>query len=172
MKRLFAMFFLLTVLIACNKAEDAVVKEEVQTVSIDKLFAEDFEYTESKIAVEGLCVHVCTHSGKKMFLVGDDSDNMIQIFVDGDITTFPLELEGSSVKVVGVLNEEKIDMEYVLMLEEELALEESEHSHSDGHSCEFEENMNKLTLMKEKIERSAKGYLPRYTMKATEYIEI
>ncbi len=168
MKQLLALslaFFLL--LVACSKEE--TTKTEVKKVTVDELASGLFEYDGSLVEVEGVCVHVCSHSGKKMFLVGDDPENRFLIFADEGIAGFPKELEGSKVSVIGLLEEEKLDMDYAMKLAAELA---DEMTDDPEHSCEFEEDMKKVHNLKERIKNSPNGYISRFTMTSADYKEV
>lgn len=55
------------------------------------------------IAVEGKVVHVCTHSGKKLFIVGDNPDVRLYIQAGENMPKFPMELLGSTVVVEGLV---------------------------------------------------------------------
>ena len=58
-------------------------------------------YMDKNIIVEGKVVHVCTMSGKKLFIVGDDPDVRLFIAAGEDMPKFPMELLGSEVVVEG-----------------------------------------------------------------------
>lgn len=151
----------LLLLSSCSKdaADKAPVTDE-KVYTIDELNSGDFEYKEGKITVSGLCVHVCAHSGKKMFITGKDPENKLQIFTSADISVFDKKYEGSNLQVTGTLEEEKIDMNYIKEWESEIAKEGS-----DGEKlCEFEESMKKINGMKDKVVKSKKGYISIYTM--------
>lgn len=53
------------------------------------------------ITVEGKVVHVCTESGKKMFIVGNNPDVRLYVAAGENISKFPMELLGSNVVVEG-----------------------------------------------------------------------
>ena len=59
-----------------NKPQDNAIK----TVSFDELFSNKYDNKNVKVAIEGLCVHVCKHSGKKIFIIGSDPNNKFQVF--------------------------------------------------------------------------------------------
>lgn len=60
-------------------------------------------YVGKSIVVEGKVVHVCTHSGKKLFIVGDNPDVRLYIQAGEAMPKFPMELLGSTVVVEGTL---------------------------------------------------------------------
>ncbi len=159
------------ILVSCNKdgANKEPQKEEIKTVTLEALNRGDYEYKSGDVSVEGLCVHVCSHSGKKMFLSGSNPDDKLQIFTGETMSVFPKDLEGSKVKAIGVLEEERLDMNYVKEWEAEIAAEEKDH---EGHSCTFEDNMKKVNNLRELVEKSPKGYISKYTMICKEFKKI
>lgn len=170
-KYLLVLSVMIFTLISCDKeAKTADVKDDAsKTVTLQVLNSGNYEYKTGDVEVEGLCVHVCTHSGKKMFIVGDNPDDKLQIFTGDNMSVFPKDLEGSKLKVVGFLEEERIDMKYVQEWEAELAAEAKDH---EGHSCSFEEDMNKVKNIRSMVESSPKGYISKYTMTAKEFKKI
>lgn len=147
--------------ISCNKKQNEtkpVVTDKVLTV--DDLINENFSYKTGNVTVQGLCVHVCVHSGKKLFIVGKNGSDKFQVFTSEKIPAFDKKLEGSNIKVTGTLEEEKIDMAYVSNLEAELVKENK----AEGKSCPTEDSMKEINDLKAKIAKSKKGYISIYTM--------
>lgn len=58
-------------------------------------------YIDKDIVVEGKVVHVCPHTGKKMFIVGENPDVMLYITAGENTPKFPMELLGSTISVEG-----------------------------------------------------------------------
>jgi hypothetical protein len=172
MKILFAVgISLLFIFTSCKKetAETKPVENAIKTVSFDELFGNKFENTNKKVAVEGLCVHVCKHSGKKIFIIGTDPDSKLQIYAGEGLSGFPQDLEGSKVRVIGVLEEEKLDMDYVNQMEEDLKTEEKEQAKSTTKTCVVEDEMKKIKNLRDKINQSPKKYFSLYSMTSTEF---
>ena len=149
-------------IISCNKDASKTPEQtaEIKVLKLEDLAKDDFEYKSGDVTVEGLCVHVCAHSGKKMFIVGKDENNKLQIFTSEKIATFDKNLEGNNIQVTGTLEEERIDNKYIANMEAELAKENPE---SKG-TCPTEEDMNKINDLKSKVANSKKGYISIYTM--------
>ena len=51
--------------------------------------------------MEGKVIHVCTETGKKMFIVGEDPDVRLFVAAGENISKFPMELLGSEIIVKG-----------------------------------------------------------------------
>ncbi len=158
--------------ISCSKDSTEAAKTPVteKVYTLEELSSDDFEYKDGeKVAVKGLCVHVCAHSGKKMFLSGTDPENKLQIFTSENISSFNKKFEGSNLVVSGTMEEEKIDMDYIKQWESELA---AEKDGSEEKLCEFEDGMKKVEAFKARVQKSKKGYISIYTMAGTEVKEI
>ena len=72
-------------------------------VAFSSLIENPDNYIDKNIIVEGKVVHVCTHSGKKLFIVGDNPDIRLFIAAGEDMPKFPMELLGNEVVVEGTI---------------------------------------------------------------------
>lgn len=164
-KSLMALLAVFVILTACNKNATEKPEETIAKATIEELAGGNYEYKGGTIEIEGLCDHVCAHSGKKLFLVAPNGEDRVQIFATEGVS-FPKELEGSKVKVVGKLEAEKLDLAYANQMEAEL----NETAKTEGEeACAFEESMKKITGLKEKIQKSKNGYITKYTMTTGDY---
>lgn len=85
---------------ATGSGEAASVAARVEFAS---LIEKPAEFVGKTISVEGKVVHVCTHSGKKLFIVGDNPDVRLFIQAGENMPKFPMDLLGSTVVVEGTL---------------------------------------------------------------------
>lgn len=81
-----------------SKADENAVKVEFAS-----LVANPYDYVDKNISVEGKVVHVCMHTGKKMFIVGENPDIRLFISAGENAPKFPTELVGSQITVEGHL---------------------------------------------------------------------
>lgn len=96
----------LTVIISsCGNTSKKEAKEAPGTAKIEfsDLIEKPGDYMGKTIAVEGKVVHVCTHSGKKLFIVGSNPDVRLFIQAGEAMPRFPMDLLGSTVIVEGTL---------------------------------------------------------------------
>ena len=84
-----------------SKNENELEGEKVEFAS---LIENPDNYIEKNIIVEGKVVHVCTMSGKKLFIVGEDPDVRLFISAGEDMPKFPMELLGCQVVVEGKIS--------------------------------------------------------------------
>ncbi len=76
---------------------------EAAMVQFASLVENPGNYIDKDIIVEGKVVHVCPHTGKKMFIVGENPDIMLYVSADENTPKFPMELLGSRISVEGRL---------------------------------------------------------------------
>jgi len=172
MKNITVPFILALFLLAsCGKESEGgkASGNQTQTVTFGELYSNTYENPGVNIAVEGLVVHVCKHSGKKIFIVGTDPANRFQILAGDKMSGFPMDLEGSRVRVVGLLEEEKIDAKYLAEWESEISSNEKDESKKTGRSCAFEDERKEVLDLRTRIARSPKGYFSLFSMKAVAY---
>ncbi len=85
---------------ASDKTGEAVNSEKVE---FSALAANPDNYVGKNITVEGKVVHVCTETGKKMFIVGDNPDIRLFVAAGDNISKFPMDLLGSEIAVEGLI---------------------------------------------------------------------
>lgn len=110
MKRLINLFVILSLLLtSCgNNGKKGVTSESEKTGKSEKvefaaLVANPDNYVGKSITVEGKVVHVCTETGKKMFIVGENPDIRLYVAAGENISKFPMELLGSEITVEGTI---------------------------------------------------------------------
>jgi hypothetical protein len=108
-RRIFSFVMISAVLVSCgNKGKKDVSSKSVEAeksvkVEFASLIANPENYVGKNIIVEGKVVHVCTETGKKMFIVGDNPDVRLFIAAGENISKFPMELLGSEIIVEGLI---------------------------------------------------------------------
>ena len=150
-------------------------------MDIDSLMANAEELTDELVEIEGICTHICSHSGRKIFLMGSDDSKIIRID-SGELGAFDQKCVNSIVKVKGMLKEERIDEAY-LKHWEELEAANAAEEHGDGEGgCSTEKAARGETgntveeriagfraRIAERKEATGKEYLSFYFVEATAY---
>jgi len=85
----------------------------VSTFELDNLLVVADQQVDNTITVTGYVTHVCKHSGKKCFIVGESQKTTLRVEAGGEIETFPAELIGSKLSVTGVLKEQRLSQEFI-----------------------------------------------------------
>ncbi len=110
-KKLFSLLVITVFIFSCgntgkkeasSKAEEASGTNKVEFAS---LIENPGEYVGKTISVEGKVVHVCTQSGKKLFITGENPDISLYVQAGEAMPKFPMELLGSEIVVEGVLTQ-------------------------------------------------------------------
>jgi RecJ-like exonuclease len=113
-KRLLLFVLISAMITACGNSgkNDVSVNQEGSDASAKVEFAalssNPDDYVGKTISVEGKVVHVCTESGKKMFLVGENPDVRLFVAAGENISKFPMELLGSEITVEGVITKRAV----------------------------------------------------------------
>ena len=121
-------------LLSCNGKKNEGNEQEAQAakvMTVDEMLAGAEKLVDDTVTVEGLCTHLCSHSGRKMFLMGSDESQMLRVESVELGEPFKQECVEHNVTVRGIVREERIDEEYLKQWEEELANMEQ---HGDGEA--------------------------------------
>jgi len=109
-RKIFSLSVVALLMISCgNNAKKEVSQNEsaAGTVKVEfaSLISDPSEYVGKSISVEGKVVHVCTHSGKKLFITGENPDVRLYIQAGEEMPKFPMDLLGSEIVVEGTLTQ-------------------------------------------------------------------
>jgi hypothetical protein len=107
---------------ACQKAEQAPV-----VYSVDDVYAQGEALVGDTILVEGTCMHLCKHGGKKAFLRSSEEGEFIRANAT-EFESFAGECVNNTVRVCGVLRAIEIPAEQQQVAEEE-------HQHAEGEEA-------------------------------------
>ena len=157
LKKVFFYAFIMLIMASCGnmtqesaEAEEpeATEKEQVaevvagpMQVAVIDFPAEAEQLLGKEVMIEGTVIHVCKHGGKKMFLVAEeDPDVRVKITTDGEqVAAFQPELEGSYVKVHGVVEAMEVEEEMEEGVEHEEDADHENHYHKPQYSIKCAE---------------------------------
>ncbi len=132
-------------------------------------------YVDQTVSVKGVIDHVCSHDGKKMFLVDMEAPGRVRVNTGDDMAAFRTEWEGSEVIATGIVVEFVIDEAYLIEWEEELKAEAEQGEEEEGHeACEYESytassGYKQILRYREMMAEKETNKLSFYSMKATAY---
>lgn len=185
MKRIVLLMLVPFFMVACNQKvsneKETATEDKLVEVSINDLLENAGDYVGKTVLISGTVDHVCKHGGKKMFVFGENPEDRIKITTGKNIGSFEVELEGSKVNVQGIVNELKVDENYLTMREQEL--EESdgykganELSDGKGHEGgmeenELEEQKKQNKQLREKLEASGQDHISFYSIECVKFEE-
>jgi hypothetical protein len=108
-RHLLSFVVIAAILISCSNTgkKEGSAKADGSKSSVKVEFASLLQnpdnYVGKNIIVEGKVVHVCTETGKKMFIVGENPDVRLYVAAGENISKFPMELLGNEVIVEGTI---------------------------------------------------------------------
>ncbi len=186
-KNLFMVLILAIGLVACGtstqKQENKNQEEVVLEANPVTVIVEDFDSVAGdlvgqEIEMTGTIVHVCQHGGKRMFIINEDPDMRVKITTNEDMAAFNTDLEGSDVVVRGIVEELRIDEDYLQNWESELQAEaggDSEHKIHTGeeghehHEGDANHELEQINNLRQEIADSGTDHLSYYSVVCTEY---
>jgi RecJ-like exonuclease len=172
MKRIY-LLMMVAFVFACGTWEKPETTEAVE-VGVKTLADQAEEYVGKTVELTGTVVHVCRHGGKRLFMIGDEPQPRFKVTAGPEVGSFDLELEGSKVKVTGVVNVDRVDEAFLDRREAELETgtkEEVEHqAHreevGEAEMSEAEETKEQLKAMRKQLEESCEEQLSFYSVEA------
>lgn len=187
----FAALAMSVLLFSCDgkKSADAAAENDstavVSVANVDSLLLSAETLVGKNVTLSGLCTHICSHGGKKMFLMGSNDSTTIRVESNEEIGAFSKDVVNSMVQVTGKLVEERIDEAYLVNWEAEIAAETADkHGEGDGGAgCETEKKAQgektaktgdeRIANFRKRIEaekaKTGKEYLSFYHIVAESY---
>jgi len=185
----------LSVLLAsCGTRSDKPQQEDISGMAV--LTVSDFDslagqFIGKEIQIEGLVDHVCRQSGKRMFLVQPEGEGRVKVVTGETIPSFDVALEGNEVIVKGIVDELRVDEQYLAEWEKELKDQESAEKqevagsetegteeHAEGSHTGLGEQADQgthnpawdqIAEYRAQIAASEKGYLSFYSVICSEF---
>lgn len=126
--------------------EEVIVEQAPIALSLSEFQEKAETIVGQEVILEGTVIHVCKHGGQKMFITADDPDVRIKITTNEEMAAFTPELEGSDVKVVGLVEEIEVE------------------DHGEGEGAEGEGEMHE-----EDEDHTNHYHKPQYSVKCLKY---
>ena len=158
-------------------------EEQEKVYGLAELVENVENLVDSTILVEGPVTHVCYHSGLKLFLEGNSPEESMKIVSESE--KFDTALVGQIVIVEGIVEEFRVDQDYVDSLRAEIlaeieedslaqleGTEEEHHHHGEMMSDDsapidhHADHMQQVNDFQQQIDESEKGYVSFYSIKA------
>ena len=180
LKKVIGIFVITSLLFSCGTKQKET-ENKIEEISIESLMASIDNYIDKDLIVSGTVSHVCSHGGKRLFLIAENPDIVIKVIPNDEIGVFSKDLEGSKVNVYGKVKEIRIDEAYIAEMEEEMRAgveSEAAHTHDGTHDGEHKTaeldstQLEKIAEMRLEVTESEKGYISQYWIEATKVEEI
>jgi hypothetical protein len=158
---------------------EQVVPEQITTVTLAEFDNKVSDLVGQKIAISGTVDHICEHGGQKLFIVDTEAEGRVKVTPDENIAAFNSELEGENIEIVGIVEEQRIDENYLKEWEEEIkegiAKDQGEGIHVEGEGkMKHEEDgktdaFEKINRLREMLTESGEDHLSFYSVLCVEY---
>ncbi len=157
MQRFATLLILTLILSACGgtKKQDATKTKEVTYMEVTDFMKISMDSIGKEVRVKGTVSHVCSHSGRRCFIVDPTGEQSIKIEASGEIKSFGRELSGTDIKVVGIVRETRLQPEYLNEWEAKVKAKEKDIE-NNGESCATE--MNNIQEMRDWMKENNKDY--------------
>lgn len=152
-------------------------------LEIDSLLARAEQLVDQPVTIEGVCTHICRHSGRRIFLMGSDNTQTIRVEA-AELGSFDTKCVNNAVRVEGTLREQRIDEAYLQQWELQLAEQKAEQDAAKpaADHCATEQKAQGETAntpegriadfrkrIAQRKEQSGKDYLSFYFVEAKSY---
>ena len=176
-KKLFSMVVIASFFAACGsnvKKADEVVK-----ITVNDFTTNPELYVDKQIEITGTATHVCKEGGKRLFIIGTDPEQRVKIETGAELSSFPVELEGSDVIVSGVVSKLVVDETYLTNWENEIKANNPGsdfkiHEGQVGHEAKEGDpsaELEQVNNLRTQIAESGKDHLVFYTIIASKFEE-
>lgn len=110
-----------------------------KTMDLDSLLSVAETLVDQPIVVEGICTHICSKGGGKLFLMGSDDTKTIRVEAGEKIGKFPQDVVNNILTINGILREQRIDEAYLSQWEEQVKTQTAEQHGANGAGCDSEQ---------------------------------
>ncbi len=165
---------LLAVLFIASCAKTGAVKD-VPKLTVAGITADAADYVDKVVSVTGNVAHVCHHSGKRLFLTGEDVESRFKVVAGESIEKFDIALEGSDITITGLIREQRVDKAFLDEWEADVSEEaKPEVGHEGDHDASaledhHESSLDKIKVMRKKLAESEKEYLAFYSLECQSF---
>ncbi len=169
MKKILLGSFAIVLAIACNNAgkttsETDSQKEKVYELSEFMKIANDS--LDKEVHIKGTVSHICSHSGRRCFLVDSTGDISVKVEATGNINGFNRELSGMEVEITGVVREKRLYTDYINEWETKVLAKEKDIEQGGEH-CASE--MQNIQDMRNWMAENKKDYYQIIYLDGTDY---
>ncbi len=156
-----------------EKKEVAAASEEVTSavLTIEEWPDAAENFVDQSVSMEGTIVHVCKHGGKRFFISNEEGETRVKIELGDSEAAFSPEEEGAYVRVVGLVEEMRVDEAYLDEWQAEIEAKIAEgveghddhgtgvHEGEEGHEHRGQhEELERVADLRKEIAENGKGY--------------
>ncbi len=179
LKKFFLLATTMLLIASCSgeQTQQDNATDQIIWLSIAEFNVDGETYEGKLVEVTGTVDHVCKHSGKRLFIMGENPDDRVKIEA-GEVGSFDVDLEGSEVMVQAVGVVMKMDEAYLDNWESELKSEEPEADCAEEQkdmgieAGEHNEVLDQIADLRERLRESGREYLAFCSLEARSMKEI
>lgn len=120
------------------------------------------------VTIKGSVSHVCSHSGRRCFVVDSTGKHSIRVEAKGKINAFNRELAGMDIAVTGTVREKRLYNDFLNEWEEKVkAKEKKEDIEEGGKHCSAE--LQNIQSMRDWMSENKKDYYSVIYLDGIEY---
>ncbi|HKM93563.1 MAG TPA: hypothetical protein VJY41_07925 [Prolixibacteraceae bacterium] len=164
LSRFLLIVFSLLVFASCNfKQHDSHVDE----LKVEDLLRVAEQNIEKELTISGRINHVCSHSGRRCFIVDSTGEFSIRIEAAGEIENFGKELMGNLIKVTGILKENRLMASEIDEMANDVIAEHPSDAEPNGEHCSAE--MTNINKMRSWMKEHGKNYYSIFYIEGIRY---
>lgn len=148
----------------CNSKQKTT---ENKSLDVMQLLADADNNVDKQIIITGTVNHVCSHSGRRCFLIDSTGEYSIRVEAAGEIENFPKEVIGSTLLVTGILKEQRLSADEIKQMEADVIEKHPEDAENNGENCSAE--MTNILQMRKWMEEHQKDYYATYYVEGLSY---
>lgn len=149
---------------ACNSKQKPLEEKPVDVAQLLKMADNQVD---QKVLITGTVNHVCSHSGRRCFLIDSTGEYSIRVEAAGTIENFPKEVMGNTILVKGILKEEQLTIAEIDEMEANVLEQHPEEAENNGENCSAE--MANIKQMRNWMKEHGKDYYAIYYVEGLSY---
>ena len=174
------LIILITLFSSCDRSSRQTSDELADTVllTVASFDTSAYALVEKPVLIEGTVYHTCKHGGKRLFLIDGTDSIRVEVTTGPDIVKFEESLVGSSIRILGILKEERIDEKYLNEWEAEVKQpaeghETGLHTGAKGHEDQdTQAKLDQINALREQLKNSGQDHLSFYSIEAISFTEL
>jgi hypothetical protein len=167
---------LLVILGSCKTKNQS--EEPKAIIKVENVVGEAPSYVDQLVRVDGMVVHVCRESGKRIFL----GEGRFKLLASNKVAKFDVALEGSDIEAIGYIREDRIDGNYLdewekelkgsatVQLKEEVHTGQAEAQGQDESAVDTQ--LRQIKEYRDQIASEGKGYISFYSLEVVNLKEV
>lgn len=168
MRTSFILIALLSMVLSACNTKPQTTSDNVYDVQ--ELLANMDQNIDQEITILGTVNHVCSHSGRRCFVIDSTGEYSIRIEAGGEIESFSKEIMGTDIKVKAIAKEDRMTIAEIDEWELEVLEKHPEDAEADGETCSAE--MANINQMRAWMKEHNKDYYAIYYLEGISYEQI